>query len=321
MLRVGNSQDRGSMKKQKVFFIYRKSMIDAGSTIMRVHQLAAIANAMLGEKYECSILRMPNKNFPTIQRLWVKLQPKGAVYFFSKKALISISQSNLEMLQKKAAGICFDYVDANLKQIRTAGVDIHLCSSYSQRNALENLLKENSINGKPMMLLHNTDQRLYKLKRVDLERARIAYLGTRSVTVFNEEIEKRVDYLDASTAKNFELNYEKLVDYNLHYAMRKSPPQDINVVSPFTKGFTAAVLNSNIIINKYSVDAVEFLGEDYPYLVEGERNILNTIDLANDSFGSKMWYDALDVMHGVANRISPKSIATQIEAILKELGV
>ncbi len=312
------------MKKQKIFFVYRKSMKNVGSTVMRVNQLMRIAQTNLRSKYEFAMLRMPNKNIPLMQQAWVLRQPRGAVYFFSKKTLKSLTQENALRLQAKSAGICFDYVDTDMREIYKTGVDIHLSCSYSQKKILDELKqKDSTINGKVMMLLHNADERLYQLKQIPQKRLRMAYLGTRSVSVFSDEIESRMDVLDASTPMKMAENLHGLGNYNFHYAIRGPEPDGVLVRRPFTKGFTAAVMNANIIANRSVEDVMDFLGEDYPYLVNStdESEILEMLDNAEESFGSKVWFDALDIMNSVADRISPKSIAGQIESILDELGV
>ncbi|MCP4071679.1 MAG: hypothetical protein GY742_08065 [Hyphomicrobiales bacterium] len=226
-------------------------------------------------------------------------------------------------LQKKSGGICFDYVDADMRKIYKTGVDIHLSCSYSQKKILEGLLqKDRSIKGKVLMLLHNADEKLYQLDLKQQQKLRVAYLGTRAVSVFSDEIENRVDFLDASTPLKIEENLHRLGNYNFHYAIRGPEPKGVLVCKPFTKGFTASVMNANIIVNRSAADVQQFLGKDYPYLVDSsdESEILEMLDYAEDSFGSKEWLDALDIMRSVANKISPKSIAGQIENILDELG-
>ncbi len=312
------------MKKQKVFFVYRKSMANVGSTVMRVDQLMRIAQTYLHAKYDFAILPMPNKNIPLLQKAWVMRQPRGAVHFFSKKTTKSLTQSNAVRLQEKSAGICFDYVDTDMREIYKTGVDIHLSCSYSQKNILEELIqKDRAIDGKVMMLLHNADEKLYQLEQKPQTKLRVAYLGTRSVSVFNDEIESRMDVLDASTPIKMAESLHRLGNYNFHYAIRGPEPEGVLVRRPFTKGFTAAVMSANIIANRSVEDVMEFLGKDYPYLVGStdEGEILEMLNNAKDSYGSKVWFDALDIMSNVADRISPKSIAGQIESILDELGV
>jgi uncharacterized protein YqeY len=114
-----------------------------------------------------------------------------------------------------------------------------------------------------------------------------------------------------------------LPNYNLHYAVRHSTQRRGEAYTPFTKGFTAAVCRANILVNRQVDDAIEFLGDDYPYMVQqlDETEIMDMLDHAVAGYGSAEWRTARKIMQSVEARTNPAAIAQQAEAVLRELGV
>lgn len=318
------------MKKRKpeVRFVYRKSKLKLGSTTMRAHQMCRIAKAYLGDKYDFGLTNLPRRKTPSLQPIWVKLQNSGVIYIFTKSASLKINKSSLLELQKKSGGICFDYVDSNLRDIATVGVDVHIAASYSAETAMNQLLKEKVEQGLPsfgnvMPLLHNADDRLYDLSITHQDSLKSAYFGTEGYAVFTDRIRDIVDFIDAGRAQEMERNYLKLQYYNLHYCVRRVPENtNARIHKPFTKGFTAAVCRSNVIVNSSVDDAIEFLTEDYPYLVHStnEEEILAVLKKAASTFEKHDWNKAQRIMDTVAERISPAALAIQLDAILTELA-
>ncbi|WP_146193095.1 hypothetical protein [Maritimibacter sp. 55A14] len=291
---------------------------------MRAHQLCQIAQSQLDGRYEFGLLAMPSGLVPGLQRAWVAQQPPGGVYFVTKFCTRDLSPENALRLQRKAAGVCFDHVDRDLSTIATAGADIHICTSHAQKAALEAIQAERPmIGGKAMLLLHNPDARLYGMAFGGPDSFRAVYCGHRKVTCLSEAILKEVTFLEADTTRKMARQIVRLPEFNFHYGVRREDVPDSKVIKPFTKGFNAALCKSNIIVNRQAPDAVEFLGPDYPYLIEGsgEVEILETLARAKDDFGGPEWRRGLQVMASVAERVSAPALAAQIEDILAELGV
>lgn len=315
-------------RKIKIRFVYAKRKRIWGSTIMRAHQMCQIANTYLGDMYDFDLVNIPNKRNPELQWLWTKMQHPGTVYIFTKLTLFELNKNSLIKLHKKSGGICFDYVDSNLHRLATAGVDIHIACSFSAKNAIQQLLRKKSEEGLPttgevMLLLHNVDQRLYGLNFTPKNSLKSVYFGAERYAISTERIRKMIDFIDASNAENMENNYRFLEKYNFHYCVRNSTESgSVRIHKPFTKGFTAAVCKSNLIVNSGVDDAIEFLTEDYPYMVNSinEREIIEVMRKASSTFGKREWSNARRIMEKVAERVSSKAIAEQLAAVLTRLG-
>ena len=315
-------------RKVEIRFVYAKKKLKWGSTIMRAHQMCRIANMHLGDKYDFGLACLPKGNIPGFQRLWVKMQKLGTVYIFTKHTLSGLNKNSLIELHKKSGGICFDYVDSNLSKLATAGVDIHIASSFSAKNAIQQLLQKKSegslpISGEVMLLLHNVDQRLYGLNFTPENSLKSVYFGTEKYAILTERIREMLDVIDASSTDLMEKNYKFLEKYNFHYCVRNSTEiGSARIYKPFTKGFTAAVCRSNLIVNSGVDDAIEFLTEEYPYMVNSinEMEIIEVMQKASSTFGKREWNDARRIMGKVAERVSSKAIAEQLAAVLTRLG-
>lgn len=86
---------------------------------------------------------------------------------------------------------------------------------------------------------------------------------------------------------------------------------------PFTKGFTAAACNANILVNRDVDDAVEMLGSDYPFLTDPTpESITETFRLAQDSYGGPIWRDALNRMEVMRATVEPTALARQLAEIV-----
>ena len=290
---------------------------------MRAHQLCNMARSILGDRYDFSLTGMPGPDIPGLQRAWVAAQPRGAIYFVTKAATRGLAVDNARRLQARAGGVCFDHVDSDPNKIARTGADIHLCASYAQFDALTRLAAADpTLTGTPMLLLHTCDERLFGFAPVDLPELRVVYFGNPVNAHTPEHVGARLDVVDASSVDRMARTIDRLHDYNLHYCVRPPQSQGANLQKPFTKGFTAAAVGANVIVNRQTDDAIAFLGDDYPYLTDGldTGEILATLDKATRDFGGADWQRARAVMDSVAARVSPLAICGQIEAIINELG-
>ena len=306
-----------------IIFVYRKSLMRLGSTIMRGFHLMEQLKASMGDEFSFRRSRMPRPDRFFLQEAWTWAQKPGSIFIFTKGAARTITDENLYRLSRKAAGICFDWVDAELSKIRLDIPSIHICSSFSQQAEIERIIRQSNSPGQAMVLLHNVDKRLHmlSLQRKRLESLRPVYFGTTKVAYWTRKIEKHIPVIDASSSRKMEANYHKLINFNFHYGVR-NPSIASNRISPFTKGFTAAVMGSNILVDRNVPDALRVLGGDYPFLIDevSEEKIMDTLDFARNSYGGKVWREGLSRMEEVRYLVSPESLAMQFKDILRELG-
>ena len=114
-----------------------------------------------------------------------------------------------------------------------------------------------------------------------------------------------------------------LSKYRLHYGVRTTSMDSEKIIfKPLTKAANAAACGANIIINRDAHDAVDLLGEDYPYLVDAndDENIVKAFEHARDGVDGRDWVKARSAMNDLATQLSPQSIARQLGLILRPLA-
>lgn len=306
-----------------VRFVYRRSSLKFGSTTMRSFQLSRLAQPYIGDKYKFDMAALPNRRIPGLQIIWASLQPKDAIYVFTKRAAMSIGATALEILHSRSRGICFDYVDLPLDHMVAKNVDVHLASSFRAREAMRTQLASMpGAAGEVKLLLHGADERVYGLRNRNQDHYRAGYFGYMPNTIRTPQIEQAVDFHDAAVSRSMSSTLERMGDYSLHYCIRalKTPPDDKRF-KPFTKGVIAAACGANVLVNDAQDDAIDLLGEDYPYLVRGfnEAEIVETLARARSTHGGSDWMRARKAMDRLLDQISPKVMASQMDEIFTTL--
>ncbi|MUO94505.1 hypothetical protein GOZ80_12335 [Agrobacterium vitis] len=306
-----------------VRFVYRRSSVKFGSTTMRSFQLSRLTRPYLGDKYRFEMAALPNKRIPGLQMLWASLQPKDAIYVFTKRAALSIGASALEILHGRSRGICFDYVDTPLDKMVFNHVDMHLASSHMARDAMRaRLTNTPGAKGQVGLLLHGADERIYAMGNQHRNDYRAGYFGFLKNTVRTPQIEKSVDFHDAAFSDSMRQTITRMGDYSLHYCIRAPQKETLaRCYKPFTKGVIAAACGANVLVNAAQDDALAFLGEDYPYLVQGdgEDEIIDVLQRARSTHGKNDWLCARRAMDNLLNQVSPKAMAMQMDEIFTTL--
>ena len=102
---------------------------------------------------------------------------------------------------------------------------------------------------------------------------------------------------------------QKTLEANFFYALR--PDNQGFQARPFQKGFTAAQLDSNILIHRNDGDALHYLGEDYPYMIHEEPTeevVYYYMKMARKDFDGPQWHRGLEIMRGLKPHYAPAKI-------------
>ena len=104
--------------------------------------------------------------------------------------------------------------------------------------------------------------------------------------------------------------FKQAIEYNCHFSVRNGNLEDFSY-KPNSKLSFAAGTNSNIILSRDQSN-IELLDQAYPYYTDSNiDNVMKTVEYSRDTYGSKIWNDALDMMREVRER-------TSIERICKD---
>lgn len=289
--------------RKPIYFVFSEKHKFSGSTIMRGQQLVDITKRALPKE---NIYYAPET-----------VSYKNSKLFLTKWAIAVLSPEKLESLKKQNNLLIFDPVDLPNVPHKMIFADIIVAASNTARDDFVNKYPSKRV----VEIDHHTDPRLklYEYSRRPLKVLKTGYFGELFNTVVTTKIKEKVDFINVDTARQNEDWLKRIYNYNLHYAVRNN---DNVSHKPFLKGFTAACVGANILIQRNQQEAVHWLGKDYPFLIDGplvdEKSILDALEYARLKFGKKEWDLGLEIMRGLAQKVSTKNIEEQLVELFSQ---
>jgi hypothetical protein len=213
---------------------------------------------------------------------------------------------------KKNCILLYDIVDENKPFfLENEG---KLCNGviFSNKKMVDDFKPLLSKNTKSFIIYHHWDSRFKVPKRNNKELS-LAYFGA-----IPEKNALHFDKFNIPVISNFSDHLKKAKRFNCFYSIRKKDSIEF-LYKPSTKVSTAAGIGANIITSK-EPSAVELLGEDYPYLTDSDfESVKKTIEYAKETFGKKIWKDALKTMEKVRKRTDINRIADDYIKMINSL--
>lgn len=280
-------------KVESLIFLYDKKHQTAGSTVMRCFQLSDIAKQTAPPGWQVNVSD--------------SLNVRDAIVIVSKGALKKEPVEKIRKLKANGNFVLLDFVDDPVLPEAVELADGVIAASIASFRALVRKYPGCTIR----YVTHHTDPRL-KLP-IDLGQFKAGYFGELLNTFVNEEIEEFVEFHRVDTKNSTNEWIDCVPNYSFHYAVRKR--RDIDGFKPFLKGFTAAKYGCPILIDKNEGDAIFYLGSQYPYYIQGgcnEKNIIEGLRCARDTYGTDLWNYAVDVMKSVRDRSRDDVVASEI---------
>jgi hypothetical protein len=238
---------------------------------------------------------------------------RNADLFLTKGALKDLTPEALADLRRRKNTLYFDAVDELPPPTTAEFADALVASSVT---AFTNHSREYP-SVEVALVNHHVDPRLPSTpSRTGAEEVRLGYFGERLNAVLEGDIEDHVDVVEVNTSSLATTWMASLGEYTMHYAIRTNPGADN--YKPFLKGFTAAHMNANILIQEAEAEAVEWLGEDYPFLVRGPvsvESITAAIERAQGNRGSAAWKAGLKTMADIRTRTAPARIGRELRRL------
>lgn len=283
--------------KPSLVFVYAEQFKGAGSTVMRGFQLAQLAREGMRDRS-------------------VRVAPLGAkirhsAVFLTKGALKAATPADLDALQRAGNRLLFDPVDETPPPTTARYADVLVASSFTAFDHYSRAFPATRV----ALVNHHVDPRL---KPVGSRPAafRVGYAGEVVNALLTPAIEQHVEVLPVDTSREDTAWLDRIRDYTMHYAVRRH--RELDHFKPFLKGFTAAWCTAPILIQRDQQEAVRWLGEDYPYLVDvaDERGVLEALERAERDFLGPRWDRALGTMAAIRARTAPDRIVGELRAAL-----
>lgn len=200
-------------------------------------------------------------------------------------ALDAIDRGNL---------IAYDPVDLHCYRDRVCAfadlVDVLIVPNM----ACQQFYRQHYPKARMVVIPHQWDARIRG--RAPQDRARVAYIGkgfNRPTWWDGEAVTASTEMLAAAPRFNLHLSLNQRIDKHV-------------LLKPATKISTAAAVGANVVSYR-DPGAVELLGEDYPFYVDGDP--MAAIRMARESFGGAAWKRGLDIMKKVREQTSLNAVA------------
>ncbi len=304
-------------------FLRKLEPPESGSHLMRVKQLARIMSVHCSD--DLRVISRPVATHNRVLRaLLLAALPGDVVFMVPKQVLWYWTEEDFAKLQAKSRAVIVDYVDSNIDAMFATGIDVHLSTSFAGEAGLRAWIEKIGAKGEARTLLHNVDERLLRQPpKRSADTLDLLYVGSQRSTVLPASVRERLTVLDGGTPEEFAQAQTALAEANAHYCIRPDPGETMSrKFKPFTKGFTAAWCGAPMLVNRSVDDAETLLGSDYPFMIDtpSEADISGGISRMEYAVGGPEWADALDRGEAMADRVSPKRLALDLETIIREVA-
>lgn len=239
---------------------------------------------------------------------------RNSTLFLTKGALKELDEAKLSQLKKRGNRLLFDVVDEVPPPTTTGFADVLIASSLTAFSQFQRDFPGVDVS----LVNHHVDPRISRSRTAPpTDQLRTAYFGELVNAILTDGIREQVTTFHVDTSRESSDWIPEVPHFNFHYAVRLR--RGLDKFKPFLKGFTAAHTSSNMLIQSDQVEAVAWLGDDYPYLLWAEpteANILAALQEAKESFGSPEWFAGLKVMADIRERTSEVRIGHEIRRAL-----
>lgn len=316
-------EKRGQMAKpRKIVFAYRRGQAQMGGKIMRVDQLSQIAAQFLpADAYSVSTVFVPRERHLRQTRELISACA-DAVVIFHKSAASNMSAEGRHALRKVAAGICVDHLDIVVGPLETGFFDVHIAASRkAEAELVQNLSALAPVPGTQVRhLRHHADPSLGGQTCSRLRSLKPGYFGLPG-NLDDPSVLPSETIIPDYEPTNLRGFLDALPRANFHFCVRTPFAKEgleILPAKPFTKGFNAAAVRANVLVNRQVHDAAHYLGEDYPFMIADSTatDIHQGFARAKEAFGTSEWTLGLDRMADMAARVAPREVALELKQIV-----
>lgn len=284
-----------------VAFLYAEKYAASGSTMLRGKQLSELVAARYPEAIDMAYA----SDFEAM-RDRVVILTKGAIEIHSAEQIAD--------LRKRNRAVIGSWDDMLPDADKMAALDGTMAVSNRQAYDFNRLFP-----GTPSWhVTHHVNSQIRPMTP-PTDRIRTAYFGTPANTYSPESLGHLIDFVGLDTSK-VEMSWlDLLPHYNCHWIVRRSKPHD--GWKPFLKGFVAARCQAVLAVGPDDEDALQYLGDDYPFYVRSPDPKLLEYDMMRiaAAFDGPDWHRAREIMAQVAARSTDAQVCAEFRAMVEEV--
>ena len=276
--------------------VYHEDAVTAGSTVIRGQQLSQLLIERCSDRLDTHFTS-------DVEHV------TDSVVVLTKEAILRFSREQLERLDRRNIAVLYSWDDQAPRPELLGDRSSNLAMSFEQLAHFREAM--------PQPSFHLTLQPNRRLPGAisPQDRLRIAYFGDPANVAAPDSLPGAVA-LFSTIGVPEEAWMPSVALANCHWIVR---PRS-GGFKPFLKGFVASRYRAPVVTMRHD-DALHYLGDDYPYFVdeaspsELERVVLHL----QDTFGSKRWSFAQEIMDQVAARSAPERTCSEFLHIVGSL--
>lgn len=291
-------------RKLPVTFLFAEERSQSGITLLRARQLSQMVAEAFPDRYDVT-LRSDIRGV----RDQVVIVNRGAIEF-NKLA-------DLHELRKRNIASISDFLDMPIKARTAAAFDAHMTLCLPQAVELNRCYPSTPA----FHVTHHVNPDVPACTP-PADRLRTGYFGRLGNTSRPDSLEEMIAMVNVVDASFTPQDWAREAPlYNCHWIVRQK--DDLQEWKPFLKGFVAARCGAVVIVTRDDMNAMHYLGDDYPFYADS----LAPEDLewawarAAAAFEGAEWRKAQAIMRQVKARSSRQQVLTEFRAMLDEILV
>ena len=284
-----------------VAFLYAERYATYASTFLRGGQLCQMIRDRYADCYDVTWT-----SDAASLRDQLVIMTKGALQITPPEEIAALSARNIALVGCWADGV----PEAD----KVAATSATMVLSLQQTLDLGRLYPQTPI----FHVTHHVN-RLVPRFAPPTDRLRTGYFGELPNTVRPASLAGLVELVGINTSKIETSWLDELPRFNCHWIIRNSKP--IDGWKPFLKGFLAARCGAVVVVARDQNDALQYLGDDYPFFVRGLSDPELEADMVEiaSAFGGPEWAHAQEIMTQVAARSSDAVVCAEFRAMVRAL--
>jgi hypothetical protein len=288
--------------KVPITFLYAKQRRDAGITLMRARQLSKMVAAAYPDCYDVTL----TSDIGSV-RDQVVIVNRGAIEFNTLPHLAELRDRNVASIS--------DWLDAPVQAKANPVFDAHMTLCLPQAVELNRVFP----NTPAFHVTHHVNPDIHECTG-PTDRLRTGYFGRLANTSRPESLATEIELVNVTDASFTAEDWaQKAPLYNCHWIIREM--DHLQEWKPFLKAFVAARCGAVVIVTRDDMNAMHYLGDDYPYYADSltQPDLEEAWARAASTFGSKDWQKAQAIMRQVKARSSDRQVMIEFKAMLDEI--